>query len=103
MHDFIFLINQPESRLIVFSSFSLNTANRYGYGSMVVLWPITELVVTNQRALLRYCGNSILVLGVGYKKRFHIKMSAVRFLWDKASEVQSTGVSSSNVATLTVL
>ena len=78
MHDFIFLINQPESRLIVFSSFSLNTANRYGYGSMVVLWPITELVVTNQRALLRYYGELFFCARCGLE-RFHFKMSAVSF------------------------
>ena len=53
--------------------FSFDPGNRCGYGSTystrnVVLWPITKLVVTNQRALLRYFVHAVTVfcvLGVG--------------------------------------
>lgn len=60
---------------------SLDTGNRHGYAT-VVLWAITEFVVSKQHALLRryrYSGTLFFVLGVGEKERFVINMLAGSF------------------------
>ena len=35
------------------------------YSAVVFFWPITDLVVTNRRALPRYCSNGIFCAGCG--------------------------------------
>ena len=64
---FYFVISQPESELLVFSSFRVMPVT---YAGTVSLWPITELVATNQHALLRHSwyGNGIFCAGCGLER-----------------------------------
>lgn len=63
---FIFFIHQPEKELNVLSCFLFDLISVTGTGT-AVLWPITELVIANQHALLRYhsMATVFFVLGVG--------------------------------------
>ena len=66
---------------------------------------MTELVVTNQRAPPRCYGNGMVCAGCRLEtKRFMSRCQQQSlFPWEKASEMQSSGVSSSNVVPVTVL
>ena len=51
--------------------------NEYVRTNTVVLWPITELVVTNQRTLLRYYGNDISCAGCGLERKTVLNQAVI--------------------------